>query len=113
MTVRFGLLISALGISALVIASPPAHAAPSEDLARLADEFWQGSLETYPTSATSAGDKRYDDRLEDISPAGVAKDRRRLESVLERARAIPEATLSPADRLTRTALVTEVESDLA
>ncbi|MGE5180148.1 MAG: DUF885 domain-containing protein [Bacteroidota bacterium] len=108
------ILLSVLAASiALVIPSSPAHATPSDDLARLADEFWQGNLVAYPTSATSAGDKRYDDRLEDISPAGIEKDRHRLEDVLARARAIPEAALPPADRLTRTALITEVESDLA
>jgi uncharacterized protein (DUF885 family) len=90
-----------------------AGATPSSDLAKLADEFWQGTLEAYPTTATSVGDTRYDDRLADITPAGIAKQARRLEGVLARARAIPEAGLSAQDRLTRTALITEVESELA
>ncbi|HYJ33027.1 MAG TPA: DUF885 domain-containing protein [Candidatus Binatia bacterium] len=105
-----------LGTAAvLVTAALPAAgiASPSSDLARLADEYWQGSLEAYPTMATSVGDKRYDDRLEDISPAGRDKDRKRLESVLARTRAIPEGGLSTQDRLTRTALLTEVENGLA
>jgi uncharacterized protein (DUF885 family) len=100
---------------ALTTLTSPAEgrATPSSDLAKLADEYWQGSLEAYPTMATSVGDKRYDDRLEDISPAGRAKDRKRLEGVLARVRAIPEAGLSTQDRLTRTALLTEVENGLA
>src|SRR5512140_2016383 len=114
MAIHSTILISVLAVSiALVIPSSPAHATPSDDLAKLADEFWQGNLATYPTSATSAGDKRYDDRLQDISPAGIEKDQRRLQDVLDRARVIPEAALSVGDRLTRTALITEVESDLA
>mgnify|MGYP003945689311 CR=1 FL=1 len=98
---------------AAALTATPAHATPSSDLAKLADDYWQGSLEAWPTYATSLGDKRYDDRLQDISPAGREKERRRLESLMGRARAIPEAGLSTQDRLTRTALITELESGLA
>ena len=106
--------MTAMFLALTALASPAnGRATPSSDLAKLADEYWQGSLEAYPTMATSVGDRRYDDRLEDISPAGRAKDRKRLEGVLARARAIPETGLSTQDRLTRTALLTEVENGLA
>jgi uncharacterized protein (DUF885 family) len=88
-------------------------APPADDLAALSDAYWQGSLEAYPTMATSLGDARYDDRLTDISPAGIEKETRRLEDVLARARRIPESALPAGDRLTRTALITDVESQLA
>jgi uncharacterized protein (DUF885 family) len=109
----------ALGLTSLAIvtiAMLPARASgatPSSDLAKLAGEYWQGSLEAWPTAATSLGDKRYDDRLTDISPAGREKERRRVEGLLTRARAIPDAGLSTQDRLTRTALMTELENELA
>lgn len=86
---------------------------PSSDLAVLSEEFWQGSLEASPTFATSVGDPRYDDRLADITPAGVKRDTARLQGVLVRARKIPDAALSETDRLTRTALITELENQLA
>lgn len=100
---------------ALTVLAVPGNgrAAPSTDLAKLADEYWQGSLEAWPTMATSVGDKRYDDRLADISPAGREKERRRIEGLLSRARAISEAGLSTKERLTRIALLTELENGLA
>ncbi len=81
-------------------------------LARLCDDYWQGYLRAHPTFATATGDRRYDDRLEDNSPEGGERERRRLESVLERARALDAGRLVPADRLTLSALVVEVEGQL-
>jgi len=104
----------ALLAAALMTASTSGAAPnPSADLAKLGDEYWQGNLEAYPTWATSLGDSRYDDRLTDISQGGIARERKRLEAILERANAIPEAQLAPAERLTRTALITELENGLA
>jgi uncharacterized protein (DUF885 family) len=88
-------------------------AGPSEDLAKLCDRYWQGYLEANPTSATGLGDKRYDDRLEDISPAGMTKERKRLESIAAAARSIDPEKLSQADRITRDALTEEVDDQLA
>lgn len=110
-TIARSLTLSALALTSLL---GSAHAStPSANLASLSEEFWQGSLEASPTFATSVGDPRYDDRLADISPAGVAKETARLQGVLVRAREIPDATLSGSDRLTRTALITELENQLA
>ncbi|PYN52133.1 MAG: hypothetical protein DMD94_23600, partial [Candidatus Rokuibacteriota bacterium] len=97
----------------IAIPSPTRAETPEEKLAQLSDEFWQGYLQANPTRATSLGDKRYDDRLDDITPRGIAKEKKRLEDVLARARAIDEGALPPKDRLTRAALVTEVEDNLA
>ena len=107
--------IAALGIAMISLppASPAATAPTSQDLAKLCDEYWQGYLEAYPTTATSLGDKRYDDRLDDNTPVGIMKEKRRLEGVLSRVQGIDPGSLSPADRLTRTALVTETEDQLA
>jgi uncharacterized protein (DUF885 family) len=85
---------------------------PSRALARLCDEYWQGRLEANPTMATSLGDHRYDARLEDISPAAIDRERGRLERVLAAARAIPEAGLSNGDRVTRSALIVEVQNGI-
>jgi uncharacterized protein (DUF885 family) len=82
-------------------------------LAKLCDEFWQGYLEANPTRATSLGDKRYDDRLDDNTPRGIAREKKRLSGVLARALAIDERALSAQDRLTRAALLTEVQDQLA
>jgi uncharacterized protein (DUF885 family) len=99
------------GAGALIVST--AQATPSSDVTRLCAEYWEGHLEAHPTAATSIGDRRYDDKLEDNSPAGIEKDRKRLEGVLRRARAIPEAALGPAERLNRAALIEEVEGQIA
>ena len=104
------LLLAVVPSGAFAASSGPAR---NEKLAKLCEEFWQGSLESSPTTATSLGDKRYDDRLDDITPSGIARERKRLEGVLARAKAIPEASLTGQDRLTRSALITEVEDELA
>ena len=48
---------------------------PNSPVNELSDRFWEGILELNPTTATVYGDERYDDRLEDPSPAGRAKAR--------------------------------------
>ena len=90
-----------------------AGAAPSPELAKLCDDYWQEYLRANPTSATSLGDKRYDDRLGDNTPAGVAADERRLNATLEKARAFDPAQLMAPDQVTRSALITEIEGQLA
>jgi uncharacterized protein (DUF885 family) len=101
------------GVASGEVKATAAAATPSGALAALCDEYWQGFLAASPTFATSIGDTRFDDRLDDNSPAGRERDRKRLEGVLSRARALDANALPPADRLTRAALVEEVESQLA
>jgi len=92
-----------------------AFAAPvnSPDLSRLCDEFWQDHLREDPVSATQMGDHRYDDRLDDNTLAGIARQEGALKKFLARARAIDEPKLTSADKLTRLALIGELENDLA
>ena len=96
----------------LLLAVSDVGAGPREDLARLCDEYWQGHLKAHPVAATAIGDRRYDDRLEDITPAGLAKEKTRLEDVLRRARAIDERALDTARRLDRRALIEDVSGQL-
>jgi len=83
----------------------------TQELAGICREFWEGHLRAQPTTATAIGDRRYDDRLADISPQGILDDQRRLEMILKKVQAVPEDALSPADRLTRSVLIEEVETD--
>ena len=94
-------------------AAPAATGSASARLAKLSNDYWQGRLQASPVAATAIGDRRYDDRLDDNSPAGRESDRRRLTAVLAEASAIPASELGPADRLTLSALVTEVQGELA
>ena len=97
----------------LALAVPSAaHASPSQDLAKLCDDFWQGTLKAGPSFATSLGDHRYDDQLEDNTPAGFTREHKRLEGIAARAKAIDPKTLSSADRVSLSALKLEVQNEL-
>jgi uncharacterized protein (DUF885 family) len=86
---------------------------PADELARLAREFWAGSLAAHPVEATAIGEPGYDDQVDDISQEAVERERLRLLDVAARARAIPVEPLDGADRVTRDALIDETESDAA
>ena len=101
-------------VVAIACAAPMTHAAaPPRDLAALCDEYWQGYLSAHPTVATSIGDSRYDHRLADQTPAGLAREEKRLEELLRRVRALPVEGLAASDRVTRSALIEEIEGNLA
>jgi uncharacterized protein (DUF885 family) len=85
--------------------SEAAASATAASLDALAREAWDGSLAASPVFATAIGDRRFDDRLSDISPEARAAEARRLAGLLERAVTIPEAELSSGDAVTRSALV--------
>jgi uncharacterized protein (DUF885 family) len=73
---------------------------PSSPVNQLADGFWEGILEENPTTATMYGDDRYDDRLEDPSPAGRLGARALAESTLAAAHAIDPVGQPLEDRIT-------------
>jgi uncharacterized protein (DUF885 family) len=82
------------------------------DIDRLADAYWDASLQADPTQGTVYGERRYDDRLPDISVEGRAATVARFEELLAAARSTPE----PDDHesaLTRLALISETEARLA
>jgi uncharacterized protein (DUF885 family) len=83
---------------------------PGESLAELAREYWEERMMNEPLSATALGDRRFDDRLPDITPAGRARVKKQYGSVVSRCKEIPESVLSDADRLTRTALLVDASS---
>lgn len=89
-----------------------AATAASQELAALADSFWQGFLEANPTFATVMGDRRFDDRLEDLSPAARDAELERLAATLELAGAIDPAALDEAGRVTRSMLLEEARGQL-
>jgi uncharacterized protein (DUF885 family) len=78
---------------------------PISPVSELSDRFWESILELNPTTATVYGDERYDDRLEDPSPAGRAKARRLMEATPAAAVAIPADGLSIEERITRDMLI--------
>ena len=89
--------------TALLLAAPAA-ASPPEDFKALTDEYWAATMREFPTFASQLGVRDYDDRLTDISLS--AEDRRAAMAAgyLKRLDAIPDAGLSPADRINKAIL---------
>ncbi|HTK45654.1 MAG TPA: DUF885 domain-containing protein [Patescibacteria group bacterium] len=84
-----------------------ATAAAGEDLRSLADRFWDGYLAAYPTWATVIGDRRFDDRLEDVGPDAIAARIRWLDGTATAAEALDPGSLTARERVTRQMLVDE------
>ena len=82
------------------------------EIDRLADEFWDASLQADPVQGTAYGEHRYGDRLPDITVEGRAALGRRFADM--RARALAAAV--PDDHeaaLTRLALIEALDGELA
>jgi uncharacterized protein (DUF885 family) len=90
------------GVSTDANASP---AQRSADLKALFAEMWQDRLEHDPEFATSIGDMRYNDRLDDRSVAAYDDDLARGAAYLARLAAISTDGLSEEDRLSKDLMV--------
>jgi uncharacterized protein (DUF885 family) len=75
------------------------------DLLAFADDVWTGLMTIQPIYATAIGDRRFLDTLPPNDAGAIGRERARIGGQLERARAIAPDGLSPADRVTRDALV--------
>ncbi|MHB8890831.1 MAG: DUF885 domain-containing protein [Candidatus Limnocylindrales bacterium] len=82
-------------------------------LGALAGAYWETFLETHPLFATALGDARFDGRLRDPSPAGVAASRAYCAGLLADVDAVDADGLGDEDRVTRDALREAVSADLA
>ena len=87
----------------------------STTLADLCAHTWERTLELNPTMATICGDERFDDRLDDIGPAGRAARRALAEEARTGALAIDPAGLDVEERISRNLLALiaqhEIEED--
>jgi uncharacterized protein (DUF885 family) len=82
-------------------------------LAELLREHWGWTMERQPVWATTLGDHRFDDRLEDNSAEAIAADRARVRDLLARARAMPKDSLTRGDRITLELFIGELEARVA
>ena len=81
-------------------------------LRSLAEEYWQARMVNDPLYATSLGDRRYDDRLADITPNGIEHVRSQYHSLMARTEKIPEGELTASERITRFALMTDLHEQV-
>jgi len=91
--------------------APPAD--PGVTLGALAARYWNAHLEAHPLEATEIGDRRFDDRLPDLTPAARDRELARLGGLRAEVEALPAAALSDGDRVTRALLLREIDADLA
>ncbi|HYN69349.1 MAG TPA: DUF885 domain-containing protein, partial [Candidatus Eisenbacteria bacterium] len=87
--------------------------AAAERLRALAEAFWEDHLRAHPMWATIMGDRRYDDRLPDLSPDAIRANQERLWATLAAASALNAGQLTQAEQVTRQMLIDEVGGQLA
>jgi uncharacterized protein (DUF885 family) len=79
----------------------------NEELARLADEYWELELERSPTTGLFLGDYRRADEMEDLTRAAEDEFIERLDAMAAAAEAIDPATLSADEQVTRAVMMEE------
>ena len=94
---RWMILMALAGLTAA--AQPTAAGTPPEALHELLAEHWEHQLTERPLFATRAGDRRYNDRLAEVSPADYDRRLETEREFLARLRAIDRSALSGADRV--------------
>ena len=95
-----------------VTATPAPAASSTPALQSLLAEHWDYVLSHSPEYASILGDKRWNDRSSDLSPAAEAADLARTKEFLARFEAIDPAGLGEQDALTRTLLIRAFREDL-
>jgi len=78
---------------------------PSSSFAELADRFLKEEFETSPVAASALGLSEYDERLDDLSAAAIARKEASDAEWLLRFRAIPDDGQSPAEQIDRDLLI--------
>jgi uncharacterized protein (DUF885 family) len=84
----------------------------STALATLAAQYWEARMASDPLFATSLGDRRYDGKLDDITPAGRARVREQYRRLLKMVNEVPDHELREIDRVTRAALIADLSQEL-
>jgi uncharacterized protein (DUF885 family) len=86
--------------------SSPGHA----QLTALINAEWEYALKTHPEGATMIGDNRYNDRLQDFSPAAFARRAEHDRKSLAELHAVDPNGLSKEDQLNRMLLVRALQT---
>jgi uncharacterized protein (DUF885 family) len=81
-------------------------------LASLFDEEWQYELQADPETATSLGDNRHNDRLDDRSPKFYQSDLEARRKFLARFEAVDRAGLTAQDALSRELMIRNLRRDI-
>lgn len=106
--------IRALAVCSAALAIPAAAqgASATDTYNGIVKAYFEAQWQAHPASATATGVHQYDDRLDDVSAAGFAKEIARLKDTVAKLRAIDGAKLSQADRDDRDVLLGEIDGQL-
>lgn len=88
----------------LLAATSPAWAAPDDDYAVLQREYENWLLRENPEYATVLGDRRFDDRVTDVSLTAADRRATEAQALLDRLNAMDSNALSPANRVNQAIL---------
>lgn len=94
----FPVLVVLIALPVAVVLAQPAPQDPARALHTLFEREWQWELEQSPVMASVLGDRRWNDRWDDMSPQAMAARQEHREAALRELAAIPRDRLSPADR---------------
>lgn len=81
-------------------------------LQRLLEDEWEWAMRENPTFASTLGDRRYNDRLEDASLENIERRQQHRVETRTRLRAIERAKLSEADRLNYDLFAKDLDGDI-
>ena len=90
----------------------PTEAPTAGALGDLAAEAWDGSMAEFPLYATSLGDRRYLTQLTPNDAGAEVRNEAGLRDLIARATALGADELTPADRVTRLALLDNLAYEL-
>jgi len=114
---RRALAALVIGLTALVAAcqrqAPPAASqAPADPWPALVDEYIESYFKAHPMVAAAVGRHEFDGGLPDWSVSGIRAEVQRLKAFRDRVSAIPDATLTAAERFEREYLLTRIDREL-
>jgi len=100
-----------LSIVIAAAAARTAHGQYYPALAEVSQRYWDALMERYPTWATSLGDDRFNDRLEDVSDTAREEWNKKLDKFYDEVRQIRHMWLSQPDQVTRLLLMRTIQDE--
>ncbi len=105
--------VALMALAPLARAMPAlAQSGPAGDFARLAQRYLDGFARLHPAAATTLGNHAHDDAVEDLSPAGRARDAAFLRETLAALGTIDRAALSRDDQVDAALLENDLKYQL-
>jgi uncharacterized protein (DUF885 family) len=116
-SMRLAICLSLLTIGLHILIIPPSTSAQVDEAAttalhKLFDTDWNYQMEQSPTTASTLGDRRWNDRWEDISIAAIEKRQQHRIDTLAQLKGIDRQKLSAKDQLNYDLFLKELGNDI-